>query len=180
MVAVNLLPWRDARLQRKRRISTTFACVMLVLLLLSMALQLWRLERGSQQLQAAERQARDALTAIEQRLSHQQALHQQLLARQAARRLTQYHTDRLIRWHQFWQLLPSLLPDRLWLLRIEKSSAQLRIEGGAQDMQAIREFRQQLKALPLFSAVMQGSVQRQQDGLYHFALRAQTRESDSE
>ncbi|WP_258577189.1 PilN domain-containing protein [Candidatus Pantoea persica] len=48
------------------------------------------------------------------------------------------------RWHRFWLALPMLLPDRLWLQRVEKQPARLRLEGQAQDMKAIRDFRQRL------------------------------------
>jgi len=180
MIAVNLLPWRYARLQRQRRVSTGFAIVMLLALLLAAALQLWRLDLTGQQLQAAKRDTQHALTEVGQRLSQQRALQQQLIAQQTQRRRAQQQADELMRWHQFWQSLPSLLPDSLWLQRVEKLPAQLRIEGRALDIQAIRDFRQRLKGLPLFTAVMQGNVQRQQDGFYRFALRAQTGESSDE
>lgn len=180
MIAVNLLPWRYARLQRQRRVSTGFTIIMLLALLLAAALQLWRLNRISQQLQAAQRDTRSALTVVEQQLSQRRALQQQLMTQQAQRRRAQQHVDELMRWHQFWQSLPLLLPDSLWLQRVEKLPAQLRIEGRAQDMQAIRDFRRRLKELPLFTAVKQGNVQRQQDGLYRFALRAQTGEFSNE
>jgi len=76
MIAVNLLPWRYARLQRQRRVSTGFAIVMLLALLLAAALQLWRLDLTGQQLQAAKRDTQHALTEVGQRLSQQRALQQ--------------------------------------------------------------------------------------------------------
>lgn len=180
MIAVNLLPWRQARLQRQRRISIAFAMTALMALLLIMAFQLRRLDGASQQLRAAQTEVRDALAAIERRLRQRHLLQQQLTSQQAQRRQAQQHADALMRWHRFWQALPALLPDSLWLQRMEKLSAQLRVEGQAQDMQAIRDFRQRLEALALFKAVMQGSVQRQPHGLYRFALRAQLSEPGDE
>lgn len=180
MIAVNLLPWRQARLRRQRRISTAFAVITLLALLLVMALQLWRLDGSRQQLQAAQQAARDALTAIDLRLSQLRALQQQLTVKQTQLRHMQRHADELMRWHRFWQALPALLPDTLWLQRVEKLPTQLRMEGHAQDMQAIRDFRQRLGKLPLFTTVMQGSVQRQQKGLYRFTLRAQINGSNDE
>lgn len=180
MIAVNLLPWRHARLQRQRRASLRFAVAILLALLLAAALQLWSLDRTGQQLQTAQREARDALKEITQRLSQQRALQQQLDAQLAQRQQAQKHADELMRWHQFWQTLPALLPDQLWLERIEKLPARLRIEGHAQNMQAIGDLRRRLEERPLFAEVKQGNVQRQPDGLYRFALRARLGESSDE
>lgn len=184
MIAVNLLPWRRARQQRQLRISLVFAALALMILLPGTAWQRWRDARVSQQLQAARHEAREALALIEQQLEQRRALRQQLeqaqAQAQAQQRRERRQADALLRWHRFWLALPTLLPDRLWLQRVEKQPARLRLEGLAQDMRVIREFRQRLAGQPLFAAVAQGEVQRQPDGLYRFALRAQPAEADRE
>lgn len=180
MIAVNLLPWRRARQQRQLRISLVFAALALMVLLPGTAWQRWREARVSEQLQAARHEAREALAHLEQQLEQRHALRQQLETAQAQQRRARRQADALLRWHRFWLTLPMLLPDRLWLQRVEKQPARLRLEGLAQDMRAIRDFRQRLADQPLFAAVAQGEVQRQPDGLYRFALRAQPAEADRE
>jgi len=180
MIAVNLLPWRQARLRRQRRVSLSIGAAALLLLALLAAWQLWRLDCASQRLRAAQREARAALAESGDRLAQRRALQQQLAAQQAQWRRVRRHADQLLRWHQFWQALPALLPDPLWLDRVEKQPERLSIEGRAQSMQAIGELRRRLGGLPLFAAIKQGSVERQPDGLYRFTLRAYPGEVDDE
>lgn len=180
MIAVNMLPWRRARLRRQRRAALTLAVTLLLALTLAAALQLWRLDRVSQQLRSAQRDAHDALAAIAQQSGQRRALQQQLAAQQAQWRRARRHADELMRWHQFWQALPALLPDPIWLERVEKLPTRLSIEGRAQTMRAIGDLRRRLGELALFAAVNQGDVERQPDGLYRFALRARLEESGDE
>jgi len=172
MIAVNMLPWRQARLRRRQRALLWLAATLLLTLAVTAALTLWRLDRVGQRLHSAQSEAQDALTASAQRLSQRRALQRQLAAQQAAWRQARRHADDLMRWHRFWQTLPTLLPERLWLDRVEKLPTQLRIEGRAQDMRAIGELRRRLGEAALFARVRQGNVERQADGVYRFALRA--------
>ena len=176
MLAVNLLPWRAQQRQQRRQHSAVLLAGLL-LCTLSLALLLWW--RGEQRYQhAAPQQASMAiqLQQIQQQLAHQHALLQQrdalLLKRQAQAQRLQQHQ----RWQQFWQLLPTLMPDTLWLSRVERRQGQLVLDGLAQSLADVSAFRQQLQTQPLFAAVKQGSVQRQAQGDYRFALRARLQE----
>lgn len=180
MIAVNLLPWRQARLRRQRRASLGFAALMLLMLALAAAFQLWCLNRDSQRLRTAQGDTRAALAESDERLAQRRAMQQQLTVQQAQWRRAQRHADQLLRWHQFWQTLPILLPDPLWLDRVEKQPARLSIEGRAQSLPAIGELRRRLGDLPLFAAVKQGNIERQPDGLYRFTLRAYPGEAGDE
>ncbi|MGE1563290.1 PilN domain-containing protein [Pantoea septica] len=176
MIAVNMLPWRHARLRRQRRAVLGLTATLLLALTLTAALALWRLDRVSQHLLSVQSEAHHALTAIAQRISQRRELQQQLAAQQAAWRRARRHADDLMRWHRFWQALPALLPQRVWLERVEKMPTQLRIEGRAQEMRAIGELRHHLDEAALFAAVRQGNIERQPDGIYRFTLRAHLEE----
>ncbi len=180
MIAVNLLPWRHARLRRQRRAALGVGAMLLLLLMLAAVLQLWHLNRISQQLRSAQNDAHDALTTIARQLSQRRDLQQQLAMQQTQWRNAQHHAAELMRWHHFWQALPTLLPDQLWLERVEKEPARLSVEGRSLDMGAIDELRRRLGEQTLFAAVKQGDVARQPDGYYRFALRARLEESDDE
>ncbi|MDU1575665.1 MAG: PilN domain-containing protein [Pantoea sp.] len=176
MIAVNMLPWRHARLRRQRRAVLGLTATLLLALVLTAALALWRLDCVSQHLLRAQSEARETLTAIAQRISQRRELQQQLTAQQATWRRARRHADDLMRWHRFWQALPALMPQRVWLERVEKMPTQLRIEGRAQEMRAIGELRRRLDEAALFAAVRQGNVERQPDGVYRFTLRAHLEE----
>lgn len=180
MIAVNMLPWRQARLRRQRRTLLGLAAALLLLLAVGAASALWRLDRIGQQLRSAQNEAHDALTAIALRMSQRRDLQQQLAVQQARWQRARRHADDLMRWHRFWQMLPALLPERIWLERVEKMPTQLRIEGRAQEMRAIGELRRRLDEVALFAAVRQGNVERQPDGVYRFALRARLAEPADE
>ena len=83
MIAVNMLPWRHARLRRQRRAVLGLTTTLLLALVLTAALALWRLDCVSQHLLRAQSEARETLTAIAQRISQRRELQQQLTAQQA-------------------------------------------------------------------------------------------------
>lgn len=180
MLAVNLLPWRAQQLLLRRQHSVALLVVVLLVTLLLTLLLWWRAE---QRLQHAVRQHTDMtiqLQQIQQRLAQQQTLMAQrddLLRRQQAQqqRLQQHQ-----RWQQFWQQLPALMPETLWLSRVERRQGQLVLDGLAQSLADVSAFRHQLQTQPLFAAVKQGSVQRQAQGDYRFALRARLQETTDE
>jgi len=173
MVAVNLLPWRQRQAAQQRRQSLVVLTGVTVSLLLLVMLQIWRLHRVQQQVAAETATVQAALDDLMSRLARQKALLEQLAAQQKQREKAQQQATQRAAWQQFWLDLPVLLPDTVWLNQLEKRENQFSLEGQAQDMQAILQFRQQLAALTLFGRVEQGSVQRQPGGGYRFTLRAQ-------
>lgn len=173
MVAVNLLPWRQRQAAQQRRQSLVVLTGVTVSLLLLVMLLVWRLHRVQQQVAAETATVQAALDDLMSRLARQKALLEQLAVQQKQREKAQQQATQRAAWQQFWLDLPVLLPDTVWLNQLEKRESQFSLEGQAQDMQAIRQFRQQLAALTLFGRVEQGSVQRQPGGEYRFTLRAQ-------
>ena len=114
-----------------------------------------------------------ALETLAARLAQQKQLLEQLALLQKQQAKQRDKAAQLAGWQQFWRDLPGMLPDTAWLTRLEKRDKRLILEGQAQDMAAIRQFRQQLATAALLGQVQQGGVRRQADGRYHFSLRAQ-------
>lgn len=180
MLAVNLLPWRARDWQRRRQHSLAWLCV-IATLGACLILALWL--RGHQQLQLQRQRALAADAALVA-LQQQRAQHQVLLQQRA--QLLQIQHDReqrrltYQRWQHFWQQLPDVMPTSLWLSRIARREQLMTLEGTAQDMVDVRDFRQRLAAHSLLHAVKPATVQRQPDGHYRFALQARLKEGPDE
>lgn len=180
MVAVNLLPWRQWRWQRQRRRSFFALAVTLLTLVFAVALSFWQGRQDLSQVRLQHVDLSRTLEAFVQRVEQQKRLLQQLAEVQQHRNWLQRQVRQFSVWQQLWLDLPALLPDGLWLTRLEKRDALLLLEGKALQMQAIRHFRQRLTGVAFFSQIRQGNVQRQSEGDYHFTLRIRLKEGDSE
>jgi pilus assembly protein HofN len=144
--------------------------------LLILSLLWWRGVIARQQQTDALMDIISLLSTLQQQLEQQQSLlklRESLLQAQQEQRQRQ---DQHQRWQHFWQQLPELMPDTLWLNRLERRQGQLVLEGQAQSMAAVSDFRHQLMTQPLFSSVKQGGVKREAGGDYRFALHARVQE----
>lgn len=176
MLAVNLLPWRIQQSQRRRQQSLSLLSLTLVCTLLILSLMWWRGVIARQQQTDALMDITSLLSLLQQQLEQQQSLlklRESLLQVQKEQLQRQ---DQHQRWQHFWQQLPELMPDTLWLNRLERRQGQLVLEGQAQSMAAVSDFRHQLMTQPLFSSVKQGGVKREAGGDYRFALHARVQE----
>lgn len=172
-MAVNLLPWRQQRRQRQRRQSLLVLALVTGGLLLLVMQQAYRVHEARQRIAQESRMRQQALETLAARLAQQKQLLEQLALLQKQQAKQRDKAAQLAGWQQFWRDLPGMLPDTAWLTRLEKRDNRLILEGQAQDMAAIRQFRQQLATATLLGQVQQGGVRRQADGRYHFSLRAQ-------
>lgn len=180
MLAVNLLPWRAQQSQRRRQQSFSLLVATAAFTLCILILWWWRGVTVHQQQSDALMDATFSLNALQQQLEQQQSL---LLVRESllqAQRAQQQRQAQHQQWQHFWQQLPMLMPDNLWLNRLERRQGLLMLEGQAQSMAAVSDFRRQLLTQPLFSNVKQGAVQRQSAGDYRFALHARVQEAINE
>ncbi|MGN8164353.1 PilN domain-containing protein [Pantoea sp. 22096] len=176
MVAVNLLPWRQCRQQQQRRQSLVVLSLMLSAVLVGIIQQSWRIYQVREQVAQTSRMQQQALQNLDVQLAQQKTLLAQLAVVQKQQSKQRQQAAQLAAWHQFWIDLPALLPDTAWLTRLEKRDNRLTLEGLAQDMAAVRQFREQLTTVVLFGQVRQGSVKRQADSHYRFSLRAEVQE----
>jgi pilus assembly protein HofN len=180
MLAVNLLPWRAQQWQRRRQQSFSLLAATTAFTLCILILWWWRGVTVYQQQSDALMDATFTLNALQQQLEQQQSL---LLLRESllqVQRAQQQRQAQHQQWQHFWQQLPMLMPDTLWLNRLERRQGLLMLEGQAQSMAAVSDFRRQLLTQPLFSSVKQGGVQRQSAGDYRFALHARVQEAINE
>ncbi|WP_205950829.1 PilN domain-containing protein [Pantoea stewartii] len=180
MVAVNLLPWRHWRWQRQRRQSLRMLAVTSGLVVLLVAGQCWRDHKALRRGQRQHVGLSHALKAAEQQVVQQQRLLKQLDEAQQRRHWLHQQSRQFHVWQQLWLALPALLPDGLWLTRLDKRETSLQLEGKAQHMQEIRAFRQRLSDVALFSQIKQGNVQRQPEGEYRFVLHIRLKEATGE
>lgn len=180
MVAVNLLPWRAWRWQRQRRQSMIALGLTLLLLTLVVLLLYWQEHQALIHVRRQHAQLSPVLERLVARAEQQKHLLQQLDGLQQQRVWLRQQSRQFSVWQQLWQDLPVMLPDGLWLTRLEKHDAQLLLEGRALQMQAIRHFRQRLTGVAFFAQIRQGNVQRQPEGDYHFTLRIKLKEEVSE
>ncbi|MBP2168644.1 Tfp pilus assembly protein PilN [Erwinia toletana] len=172
MVWVNLLPWRQQQLIKRRR-SGLLAILALLLpgmtALLMLYQQLsannlhWR--QRVNQLQAAMAQA-DGLT---QKLAAAQQQQHDLLARQQEQQRQQLRNQQ---WLQFARALPQLMPQTLWLTSLQQAISGFYISGISHQLEDVAAFRQQLSRQPLFQQVSHGSIERQSGGAMQFSLHA--------
>ncbi|PIF13684.1 PilN domain-containing protein [Candidatus Pantoea floridensis] len=176
MLAVNLLPWRLHQQQRQRKQSITLLTLTLMLTLFMLLMLWWRGFATRQQQLEQLMDITFILNALQQQLEKQQSLLQQRESLLQTQRAEQQRQVQHRRWQGFWQQLPELMPETLWLNRLERRQGQLILEGQAQSMAAVSDFRHQLMTQPLFSSVRQGGVQRQVSGDYRFALHARVQE----
>ncbi|XXN63039.1 PilN domain-containing protein [Enterobacter ludwigii] len=176
MLAVNLLPWRIQQSQRRRQQSMSLLALTLVFTLFILCLLWWRGVITRQQQAQALMDSTYSLNSLQQQLEQQQLLLQQRESLLQAQRALQQRQDQHQRWQHFWQQLPELMPDTLWLNRLERRQGQLLLEGQAQSMAAVSDFRHQLMTQQLFSSVKQGGVKRELGGDYRFALHARVQE----
>ncbi|WP_223811663.1 MULTISPECIES: PilN domain-containing protein [unclassified Pantoea] len=180
MVAVNLLPWRQRRQQQQRRQSLIVLSLMLGAVLVGVMQQSWRICQARKQVAQTSREQQQVLQNLDAQLAQQKTLLSQLTVVQKQQAKQRQQSVQLAAWHQFWIDLPALLPDTAWLTRLEKRDNRLTLEGLAQDMAAVRHFREQLTTIALFGQVRQGSVKRQADSHYRFSLRAEVQEVANE
>ncbi len=180
MLAVNLLPWRIQLQQRRRQQSSILlGCVLLATAMMVLTLW-WRGSEAQDQLQRALADISQQHEALQRQLTQQQLLLQQRDGLLQAQLIQQQKKDEHQRWQQFWQRLPMLMLDTLWLKRVERRQSILLFEGQAQSMMAVQDFRHQLMGQPLFATVKPASVQRQTAGHYRFVLRARMQENVGE
>ncbi len=176
MLAVNLLPWRLQQSQRRRQQSLSLLSLTLVCTLLILSLMWWRGVIARQQQTDALMDITSLLSLLQQQLEQQQSLLKLRESLLQAQKEQLQRQDQHQHWQHFWQQLPELMPDTLWLNRLERRQGQLVLEGQAQSMAAVSDFRHQLMTQPLFSSVKQGGVKREAGGDYRFALHARVQE----
>ncbi|MBS0855697.1 MULTISPECIES: PilN domain-containing protein [unclassified Tatumella] len=172
MIRVNLLPWREAVLQRRKQQWLTRALLMLVVLLtVNSALWLSLTQSGKQTaVWVAQQKKLQALTS--RLLAEQQQLSQQLVDRQQQDEARQALADRLDNWRRFWVKLPALMPLSLWLISVAQEQTTLTFRGQADTLSSLMLFTRNLRRQAFFTRVDIQEMQGTGQGDYRFTLRA--------
>lgn len=180
MLAVNLLPWRRQQWQRRRRQSVVLLGFSLTITVITLLAGWWSSSEALYQQQARLNEVSHHRDGLQQHLTLQHSLLQQRDDLLRTRLVWQRQQAEHQRWQQFWQQLPALMPDTLWLNRVERRQGVLVLEGQAQSVMSVRDFRQQLMTQPLLANVRSGHVQRLSGGDYRFILHARVEERTDE
>lgn len=171
MVWVNLLPWRQAALQKRRRIWRRLGALMLLLLAVFLLRGQWQRQLNQQQAvtQHQWQQALGGVAALSGRLNTAQ---QQLKQLQLQREKQQRRQQQLAQWHDFARRLGAVFPPDIWLNALHKTPQNLTLNGTGNSIQHLHQLRDRLSEFPLFEQVVLGGIERTRSGDMTFAMQA--------
>lgn len=175
MYQVNLLPWREAALQRRARRYLALLLLLNLLLLALAASAFWRGQSARSHSQAALLlldQRYEALSAEYQRTQQAQAALTRLAQQQQTR---QQLAQRNSRYLALLQHLPLAIPDNVWLTSLQDRGEVLELRGISQDYFASMAFMHSLAQGGQLWPIVLSELQLQQDRHYRFMLSASWR-----
>ena len=172
MTGVNLLPWREKILRRRKGFWLSGITLMLLTVTVISAgirqyLQGCRIRSdlwGSQQ--------EAVIQQTVQLLAQQQQLNQRLLEsqRQNSNRRRQQKT--FMHWRTFLSQLPVLMPDSVWLHSLSQQQGSLLLRGQTDTLASLFIFSRCLRALPFFTRIDIQELGPVSAGGYGFSLTA--------
>lgn len=174
-MAVNFLPWREARRRQRLRVTLLYAAGLL-LILLTVA-QVHRAERHAVEALAAVRAAAESQlsSALRQRensmLERQQQVQRQRL-RQQRRALTEAWQPRL-------RAIAAQLPEQAWLTRLEYQRDTLMLSGLALNLNAVAGLEKALNAVAGFKPARAGETRRGEQGRWQFRFSLSGEHADA-
>lgn len=175
MVWVNLRPWREQQLAKRRRewLLALFSLLLPGTVTLFLLYQPLSAAHQHWQQRINERQA--ALTQIEglkEKLTQvQQQRHSLLTQKQRQQQQLWLNQE----WHQFVLMLPKLMPTNLWLTRFQQENADFLISGICHEVEEINAFHQQLSQQPLLQQVSHALIEHHDNGTLQFTLHMSLR-----
>ncbi|QHM73508.1 PilN domain-containing protein [Mixta intestinalis] len=172
MSGVNLLDWRQRKLQRRLVHWIWRSSVLLLLALMVLLTARQSLTKNVQQRQEILQQWQQAdrqLQLLTQRYGTLRAQLQKLQTQVAQR---QQQRQRLAYWQTFMRQLELSVPDELWLSSLKHQQHALHIEGVSLRPEAARLLNQRLRLPQFLQDWLPGALQKNEDGLYHFTLAA--------
>lgn len=171
MVWVNLLPWRQAELQKRWRVWRLAAVGLLLLLTAGLWYGEWQRTLNQQcastlTLWSAAQEGAFALGS-QMRDARQQATR---LQRQLEKR--QYHQRQMALWLNFTHMLGQSIPTDVWLYTLRKTRLNMELQGAGRTISALHQLRDELSGSPLFSDVTLGQIERVRAGEMAFTMQA--------
>ena len=172
MTRVNLLPWREKILRRRKGLWLSgIALLLLTVTVISAGIrqylngcrirsELW----GSQQDAAIQQTVR--LLAL------QQQLNQRLLESQQQNSAHQRQKNTFFHWRAFLLQLPVMMPDSVWLHSLSQQQGSLLLRGQADTLASLFIFSRRLRAQSFFTRIDIQELEPAPAGEYGFSLKA--------
>lgn len=169
MAIVNLMPWRQQRLQRRWRIWRLLVLALLMSLILGLLTGFWQHGLNQQQtkMRNAWPEAQKKLAALYERTL---AAHQQLERQQQAQRRRLQQREALIRWTDTVRLLETELPPEVRLRSLKKKQQGLILQGLSRSISGIYHVQDRLRLGPGVEHVTLGALRRDASGEISFSL----------
>ncbi|MBB1202022.1 hypothetical protein EGM70_17225 [Enterobacteriaceae bacterium 89] len=168
--SVNLLAWRAQRRRRGvRQWALLFSGLWLVALMLLVSGLQSRHQRQAEQLIHTKSDS-NLLQALTQRNNQLNVENQrwQVLRQHEERR------EETRRWQDILQKVAAQMPAQAWFSTVQWRGEVLSIAGQALHFSALAELEQAARALPEFSSVTAGSMQRNERGHWQFSYQLRT------
>ncbi len=170
MVAVNLLPWRQQRLQRQQRIWGRLM-LSLGMLLLPGILQGYCQRELNRQQYALNAGWELALQQFRE-VQRQRLIYEERLGRvQAQWQQRQRYQQQMVLWREFSDLLAARIPAAVWLLSLKQAADELELHGISQDIGQLQRFSDTLGQAPAVQQVLAGNLERDKQDALRFTLR---------
>lgn len=172
MTRVNLLPWREKILHRRKRLWLSgMSWLLLVVTVISAGIRqylkgcrirsdIW----GNQQYAVIQGTA--------QLLARQQQLNQQLTELQRKNDQHQLQQRTFLYWRAFLSQLPVLMPDSVWLHSLSQQQNSLVLKGQTDTLASLFIFSRSLRAQPYFIRIDIQELAEVSAGGYGFSLKA--------
>lgn len=172
MTGVNLLPWREKILRRRKGLWLSgIALLLLSVTVISAGFRLYlkgyRIRSdlwGSQQ--------ESAIQETVQLLALQQQLNQRLLDSQRQNSAHRRQQKTLLHWNMFLSQLPVLMPDSVWLHSLSQQQGSLLLRGQTDTLTSLFIFSRRLRAQPFFTRIDIQELGPAAAGQYQFSLKA--------
>ena len=172
MTRVNLLPWREKILHRRKRVwlSGILLLLLTVIVISTGIRQYLKGCRIRSDLWGSQQQA--AIQGTVQLLALQQQLNQQLIELQRKNSAYRRQENAFLHWRMFLSQLPSLMPDPVWLHSLSQQQGNLILKGQADTLASLFSFSSSLRAQPFFTRIDIQKLGEIPTGEYGFSLKA--------
>jgi len=171
MVWVNLLPWRQVKLQKRWRVWRLAGGVLVLVFSMLMLEGYWQRSLNHQQSRPQGLWSA-ALNDVQALSARTQAARQQLSALQRQQHHLMHRQQQMTQWRDFARGLGLHFPPDTWLSVLHKTRKELVLRGVAASIQELHQLRDRLREVTLFKQVNLGAVQRVRTGEMTFDMQA--------
>lgn len=172
MTRVNLLPWREKILRRRKGLWLSgLALLLLTVTIISAGIREY-LKGCRIRTDLWNGQQSAAIQGTAQLLDLQQQLNQQLLESQRKNSILRRQQHTFLYWQKFLSQLPALMPDAVWLHSLSQQPDKLLFKGQTETLASLFIFSRRLRAQPFFTRIDIQELGPVSAGGYGFSLTA--------